>query len=287
MTTEKINVIPLGPMGWIPTGGNHACCYCFEMKDTLVVLDAGTGVARFAEPPYNTLIEKCEKIVLLLSHYHLDHISGLIYLPFFFKEKEFHIAGPGKEIYNRSTEEILTQITSPPYFSRPIADFPMDMYFHDLGTGPADIAGLKIETILQAHSDPSLGIKVENTVCYCTDTACSEETVGFAECCNILLHESWFDSADYQRLQQEATVSQAARKTLKAHSGVEPVAHIAAKANVDELMLIHLNPAYNEERLKNMEKEAQEIFKNSYLASGHAARAPSYPAGREANKTHQ
>jgi ribonuclease BN (tRNA processing enzyme) len=44
------------------------------------------------------------------------------------------------------------------------------------------------------------------------------------------------------------------------------VAHAAAEAGVDSLMLIHLNPAYSLERLAAMEKQAQTIFPNSFLA---------------------
>jgi ribonuclease BN (tRNA processing enzyme) len=261
-----MKITPFGSMGWIPIQNRHTCCYCLEYNDCLILLDAGTGIARFSDPIQAALLQKYDKVYVLLSHYHLDHAAGLIFLPYFFKEKEVHFAGPGKTIYGKGVKEILTLLTSPPYFARPIANFPMAVHFHDLGIGSKVIDGLGIETVLQEHSDPSLGIKIEGSVCYCTDTTGSESTIAFAKGCRLLLHEAWFDTAEYRELSRQAPSSPAAQKALKSHSHVDWVAHAAAEAGVDVLMLIHLNPAYSTERLAAMEKHAQTIFPNSFLA---------------------
>jgi ribonuclease BN (tRNA processing enzyme) len=261
-----MKITPLGCMGWIPTENRHTCCYCLEYGDCLILLDAGTGIARLGDPTRTALLEKYHKVYIILSHYHLDHVAGLIFLPHFFKEKEVHFAGPGKTIYGIGIKEILTQLISPPYFALPIVKFPMDIHFFDLGTGSVVIEGLGIETVLQEHSAPSLGIKIEDSVCYCTDTTCSESTVAFAKGCRILMHEVWIDSEDHRELSRQALSSPAAQKVLKSHSHVYGVAHAAAEAGVDSLMLIHLNPAYSLERLAAMEKQAQTIFPNSFMA---------------------
>jgi ribonuclease Z len=133
----------------------------------------------------------------------------------------------------------------------------MAMHFHDLGVGTAVIDGLEVETRLQEHTDPSLGIKIGGMVCCCTDTACSESTITFARGCRVLLHESWFDALDYAQLNGQA---------LTSHSHVEWVANAALKAGVDVLMLIHFNPGYTMERLEEMEKQAKHIFPHSCLA---------------------
>jgi len=253
-------------MGWIPVRDRHTCCYCVEYNGRLILLDAGTGVSRFSEPALAAITDKYDKVYILLSHYHLDHIAGLIYLPHFFKGKEVHIAGPGKAIYGANVKEILTTITTSPYFSRSISDFPMKVYFHNLRTGGKKIDGLEVTTILQEHSDPSLGIKIENSLCYCTDTTTSVFTASFAGNCKVLLHESWFDNEDYQGLIRQMDSSPDARKALSSHSNVEAVGEIASAAQVEALMLIHLNPDYSPRRLAAMEKQARAIFPNSFLA---------------------
>jgi len=260
-------------MGWIPVRNRHTCCYCLEYRETLIVFDAGTGISRFAEPWGQEILNRYNKILLVLSHYHLDHTAGLIYLSHFFKDKEVHIVGPGESIYGKSAKHILTGIITPPYFGRPLLEFPIKLIFHDLGVGSIKIAGITIDTILQEHSDPSLGIKVDNKVCYLTDTVCTASTVDFAHNCRLLLHETWFDTQDYRELTQQSPLSSPApqaQKELKSHSAVNQVAAAALRASVEQLVLIHLNPSYDEKRLLAMARDAQEIFPNSLLAKdGH------------------
>ncbi len=255
-------------MGWIPTGNRHTCCYCleYEENDTLIIFDAGTGLARLDEPWGKELLARCSKVILLLSHYHMDHVAGLSYLPYFFRGKEFHIAGPGQSIYGKSAREIICNLISPPYYGRSLSDFPMDLEIHDLGVGATTIGGVNIETILQAHPNPSIGIKVENHVCYITDTPCTEATTQFATGTRLLMHETWLDTAGFKELIGKGKATPAALSILNSHSAVQNVAGIATAAGVKSLLLIHLNPAYNEERLGAMEQAARYGFPHSRLA---------------------
>lgn len=259
----------MGSMGWIPVRGCHTCCYCLEYQETLIVFDAGTGMARFDEPWGQEIYNRYDIVLLLLSHYHLDHVAGLIYISHFFKDKEVHIAGPGESIYGRSTKHILNNLITPPYCGSPLLEFPMKLTFHDLGVGSIKIAGITIDTILQEHSDPSLGIKIDNKVCYLTDTVCTPSTADFSRNCQLLLHETWFDAQDYTELMrqsQSTSLSPQAQKELKSHSAVNQVAAAALRAPVERLVLIHLNPSYDENRLLAMECDAREIFPTSLLA---------------------
>jgi ribonuclease BN (tRNA processing enzyme) len=269
----SIKLTILGSMGWIPVRNRHTCCYCLEYQETLIVFDAGTGMARFDEPWGKEILNRYDKILLLLSHYHLDHTAGLIYISHFFKDEEVHIAGPGESIYGKSAKDILTNLITPPYFGRPLLEFPMKLTCHDLGVGSIKINGITIDTILQEHSDPSLGIKIDNKVCYLTDTVCTESTADFARNCRLLLHETWFDTQDYRELLRQSkstSLSPQARQELKSHSSINQVAAAALRAPVEQLVLIHLNPLYDENRLLAMERDAQEIFPNSLLAKdGH------------------
>ena len=265
--TMKLTI--LGSMGWIPVRDQHTCCYCLEYGDTLIIFDAGTGMARFSESWARDILASYEKILILLSHYHLDHTLGLMYLTHSFKDKEIHIAGPGPSVYGRGVRDILSTLIAPPLFGRSITEFPMEIRFHDLGAGTTRIEGIQVDAILQEHSDPSLGIKIEDHVCYITDTPCREATVEFARDCKLLLHETWFDSYDYEELLRAAKESgthPAVLKDLKSHSPVKLVADIAVRAAPAELVLIHLNPGYEENRLLAMEREAQDIFPRAHLA---------------------
>ena len=245
----------LGSMGWIPTGNRHTCCYCLEISgcDKLIIFDAGTGLARFDEPWGREILDRYHSVLFILSHYHMDHVAGLIYFSFFFKEKKVEIAAPGIDIYGRPAAQILDDFMKPP-FGRKLSDAPFIREIHDLGRGDHTISGLSIKTGVQAHSEPSLGITVNNSVAYITDTPCSEETVQLVSGCRLLLHESWLDNQDPEI------------KTESFHSNVNGVAELAQKAAVEELLLIHLNPGYDESRLIAMETDARRIFPNTKLA---------------------
>jgi len=264
---KKIKITIFGSMGWMPTEKRQTGCYCLEYNDRLIILDAGTGLSRFAEPAGQTMIKKYPEITIVLSHYHLDHVSGLIYLPRFFRDKTIHIAGPGKSIYGKSIEDILTRLISPPFFGRPLKKFPLKFRFYDLDEGSENLNGISIKTIVQEHRDPSLGIKIDDSVCYITDTSCSPQAIPFAKNCRLLLHESWFDSQDYIRAKYNSHSFPELMSLLKSHSHIDGVVDTALQANVHSLLLIHLNPGYNENRLTEMSNYAKKIFTRSILAA--------------------
>jgi ribonuclease BN (tRNA processing enzyme) len=260
-------------MGWMPAEKRQTCCYCLEVDNRLIILDAGTGLSRFAEPAGQSLLKKYQEINILISHYHLDHIIGLIYLPRFFKEKTVHIAGPGKSIYGKRAEDILTQMITPPYFGRPLKQFPMKFHFYDPDETTEQVNGIPLQIITQEHRDPSLGIKLDNSTCYITDTCCSSQTIPFARNCQLLLHECWFDSQDYIQAKYNSPSYPELKELLKFHSHIDGVVDIALKAKVHSLMLIHLNPTYSENRLNKMSNYAKKLFSNSILAADGLAMA--------------
>ena len=65
----------LGAAGWIP-GVNETSCIMVENKETLFIMDAGTGLSNLRR--YRAVLEKYDTVHLLLSHYHLDHMIGCV-----------------------------------------------------------------------------------------------------------------------------------------------------------------------------------------------------------------
>jgi len=252
----------LGSMGWIPTGNRQTCCYCLEIEgcDTLVVFDCGSGIARFDDAGMRRVLDKYKRVLILLSHYHWDHITGLGYLTFFFPDKELHIAGPGGSIYGRSVSELLDEIVKPPYFGLPLSQFPLNLTMHDLAPGSCEIAGVRLESILQQHSDPTLGIKVNGAVSYHTDTVCTAAgaQLEFIRGSRLLLHESWLDDDEYREMKEAGTAE--AERTLSSHSAAGQAALTAQRAAVERLLLIHLNPAYDKNRLIALGNDAHRVF---------------------------
>src|SRR5659263_677628 len=74
------NFTLLGSGGWIPTARRETTCAILSLPEALFIFDAGTGLARLLEERFRPEYEAAREVHLFLSHYHLDHIAGLVYL---------------------------------------------------------------------------------------------------------------------------------------------------------------------------------------------------------------
>src|SRR5690606_26240816 len=70
--TERMDIHCLGTTGYHPTACRHTSCYFLPADG--VILDAGTGMFRLAP------LIQTDRLDILLSHAHLDHIVGLTFL---------------------------------------------------------------------------------------------------------------------------------------------------------------------------------------------------------------
>ena len=72
-------------------GGNTAAVEIVSADGTVLVLDAGTGIRRLGA----AIDPSVERLDILLTHLHMDHIQGLgFFAPFFRPSGEIHHLGP-------------------------------------------------------------------------------------------------------------------------------------------------------------------------------------------------
>lgn len=225
-----MRLIPLGTSGWIPTDYRSTSAFLIEVKNNLIIIDAGTGLYKLHK--YTHLIDKYKEVNIILSHYHLDHIIGLSYIPRYLRDKELSIWGPGKKYYKKSCDDILCNFTSSPYFADSIKNFAKKVNLKDYDENGFNIGELEISINKQNHSDPSFGITIGNYLHYATDTNILEEN--FTRNCKLILHECWAKS----------------KKDVFGHSSLEEIEEMIMKYNINSLGLIHVNSRYTEEQLK-------------------------------------
>src|SRR5664280_648661 len=84
----------LGTQGWIPTPARETTCLAFDDGPLLFIFDAGTGLGRLLRPPASELLADAREIHLFLTHYHLDHVCGLAYLPAIFAGRTLTVHVP-------------------------------------------------------------------------------------------------------------------------------------------------------------------------------------------------
>ncbi len=76
-----MDVTALGTMGWMPSDRRETTCFACRSGEDTFIFDAGTGLRRLLQPEHAHLLAGSGVVHLFLTHYHLDHVCGLAYLP--------------------------------------------------------------------------------------------------------------------------------------------------------------------------------------------------------------
>jgi ribonuclease BN (tRNA processing enzyme) len=213
----------LGSGGWIPTSSRQTSCYLVTSGTEALVLDAGSGLGALHINP--ALLDGVETVTLVLSHFHLDHVTGLGFVSARgLGGRELTIAGPGSLCYGRPTRSIVEDqlLASPFQTASPVAP----ARWAELGWDTVSFAGHEVETWEQTrHTLPSAGFRVGDRLAYCTDTEFDPETIRRAAGVTTLLHEAW-----------EPT------KAERGHTSGDEAGTIAVEAGVSRLVLTHNHP---------------------------------------------
>jgi ribonuclease BN (tRNA processing enzyme) len=211
----------LGSGGWIPTTRRETCCAYLRQDDRVLLIDAGTGIHRLVEDP--ELLAGAESVDIVLWHFHLDHVTGLSYLPALRVRPT--IWGSGEVLAGTPTAAILGRLFGSPLFG---ASLDAVAAVHEIRATRFELASFEVSTRVQPlHTDPTLAVRIGDALTYCTDTAADTGNADFAAGSRLLLHEAWYAEA--------ATDD-------NAHTAAGEAGRIARAAGVDRLVLIHVNP---------------------------------------------
>jgi ribonuclease BN (tRNA processing enzyme) len=212
----------------------------------LLLLDAGSGVARLTEPPARELLAGVERLDVLLTHYHLDHVVGLSYLPGVVRGLPIRIHAPAPPL-TEFGPEALSRLIAPPLFPVEFPRWPMPVEVLAYGPGELEIGPFRIRARRQRHPGGSAGLRFGDAFVYATDTVVDPETAAFARGVDLLLHEVWLSDA-------EAARDDAGRT---GHSSASPVADLARAAEARRLGVIHHHPQRDAAGLEALRRELE------------------------------
>ena len=189
-------------------GGNTACA-SLRCGDTWVVLDAGTGIIALGDDIRRAVHISGRdagefSVLILLSHLHLDHITGLpMFLPRLPKGIRVTIGCACPDFENS-----LNELFRPPYWPVTLRYLCPQLRFVQLDADtpaqPED--GITVLPVPSNHPDGTHLYRVGlrgRTVCWGLDCeltpACRARYLAFARDCDVLLFDGTYTPQDYPR----------------------------------------------------------------------------------------
>ncbi len=236
----------LGARGSVPTAGKNmqefggsTSCILVETDEYAIFLDAGTGIL-------NTPDLGNRKIVILLSHPHIDHLIGL---PFFPVNRE---KGRKVDIYAKrrgayGAAEQIERLISPPLWPCILSDYPADFEVHDLML-PLKLGDIEITAMESEHPGGSLIYRISQngkSFVYATDyehyEASIESLENFVRDTDLLFYDGQYTPEEAERMRGFG------------HSTVEAGMRVMKEANVSKMCFVHHDPRHSDEMLIKME----------------------------------
>lgn len=261
-----------------PCVGGNTSCVEIRAGDHLLILDAGTGII----PLGNELVkqDKIREMLVLLTHYHWDHVCGLpFFVPAFVPEWKINFFGPGDN--PKLMEEHISSQMQAPYFPVGTETWLAETNYLETRNNGFKYGPIKINFSNVHHPGITYGYKIElngKTIVYASDNECmfieksvkhrsdefnEEEHELFKEMvheehqselnlikdADILIHDAQYTPADYDK------------KHGWGHSCYIDTINTAIDANVKELYLFHHDPNYDDDAMEAIQKHSNEIIR--------------------------
>ncbi len=228
-------------------GGNSPCVEFTSDTGTKFILDAGSGLRELAvhgEAPKNL------HYIMLMSHFHWDHIQGIPFFPPLFNPKvtvDFYSAFP-------AAERVLSVQNSCPYFP-PNANWKYlkDRFkFHVVKNGDVFfIEGVKISVTKMKHPGNSYTYAFEQNgkkFIYATDVELRSKDFE---------PNAFFEGADVLILDSQYNFDEADRKKNWGHNIVFKAVDFARVHHAKKLFLFHHEPTYSDQKIYSILQAAR------------------------------
>jgi phosphoribosyl 1,2-cyclic phosphodiesterase len=263
---DKLEVRFWGVRGSIPSpgadtvivGGNTSCVEIVG-GGTRLILDAGTGLRPLGD--HLVAQRQTERVNLLLSHVHWDHVMGLpFFVPLYMPSTTIEVmtgpAGP-------PLAQLLHRQMSAPMFPVDIRDVASRVVCRDLCEGERFAVGaLSVEVARLRHPDPVYAYRIEyggRSVVYATDTehvdGCVDRSlVQLAGGADVLIYDAQYTPEEYPS------------KVGWGHSTFAAGSDVALAAGVGTLALFHHDPRRTDDQVAGIVRRARERFPSTVAA---------------------
>ncbi len=264
--------------GFDEFGGDTTSLLLIGSQGERLVLDAGTGMRAVAEQLARM---NPDKVTVLFSHYHLDHLAGLMMNPLYYRpDWSFNLVGP--TFADGGVRDAVTRLVAPPYW--PVSWERMNAHFAFAELTPAHSVlpmpdepepililrqNLHIRACPVPHPGGCLAYRIDDTggghsMVFATDLEWrkrtdAEETAFLALCREPKPADLLAIDAHFAEKDKDAFAGWG-------HSCWEDCLAIAGSAGVKHVLLGHHAPDAKDQTLRAVEQQAKERLPGALLA---------------------
>lgn len=243
----------LGTNGWYTTPTGDTPCILIDSKDRYVIFDAGNGIYKI-----DRYIKENKPISLFVSHFHIDHVSGLHIL------NKFNFQQGIDVYFAKGRKKDFELLVNPPYMvgidknKVNVFELRTKIRLHELEEGDNEIRfPVRMKKLFHAYENHGFRIILEGkTIVYSGDTKIVPNGLLIAKDADLLIHEC-------------SNIVSPPEPNLWGHTDPVQTARFALDAGVKKLVLTHFGAHLYDtlEKRKEAEKKAQKIFPNTIAAT--------------------
>ena len=238
--------------GNVRYGANTACVALEVPHQDPIVLDAGTGLRRWAAClPVPDL-----RATALVSHLHWDHVQGLPFFPPALRPgTRLEVLGPPTP--EGSFANRLSEVIRPPWFPVPLAELGADLRLGDVGEEKLEVGRATVTVRPVPHRGPTNGYRIQwegATVAYVSDHQAppdrdrvAQSVLELAEGVDLLIHDAQFTVAEWEQ------------RPDWGHCPVEYAVLVAREAGAKRLALFHHDPDRTDDELDRLLEDARRL----------------------------
>lgn len=238
-------------------GGHTLCADVAAGPESLVVIDGGTGITQL-----HTNSARFSDYHIFLTHYHWDHIQGLLFFrPLFETANSFTFYGHGWE--GESSQDAIEAALRPPWFPVSIRDTAASKRYVTFESTSITIGALQITAAPLHHPQGVTGYRIDGpsrsiviaTDCERGDPVADATLRELAAGADILVHDAQYVPEEYDDYY-----------VGWGHSTWAQAAEAARESGVEELILISHDPARSDNEIDALVTSARESFANTTAA---------------------